>query len=123
MKFVHREIHSFEDSQRNFEQLEGKDVLDQTGESVLQLATTGTVRKAIWGTGSIVFTSSQTATSMNVTHGLGATPQTVFCQATAVGGVAVDVYASTLGATTFKVDAFCTVSLNQSLSFYWLAIG
>jgi len=124
MRFKSLPVTSLEDATVNFEQLSALDVLNLTGESVLQLAVTGTKRVASFGLGSASFTASNISSQPTITHGLGRTPLVVLItnvnnsQATPI-----DVRSENLTSTTFQVVCVAGASITATQVFCWLAIG
>lgn len=123
MKFPFQILNGLDDAQQNFEALESLDILDQTAESVLQLAVTGTKRKIAFGTVSLTFTASTTSAAASVSHGLGVAPVGVWLQLgalTAVGGAVTATSSSTFTAQAFTTNV---ATVTGTVPFYWLAIG
>lgn len=132
MKFRFPLLNSLFDAQQNFEALEGRDILDLTGESVLQLLSTGTQRQIAFGSGAVTFPgAAPDSNTLTVTHGLGRTP--IFASAvgnfTGTGGLttgSVFFACGTFGSTTFATRGStpgANQPLNATANFNWIAIG
>lgn len=95
----------------------------------LRLATSGTDRVVSYGTAVATFTGVGIATSVNVAHGLGVTPQIVLTTPQQQSGLNAipATEAGTYGATTFNGQTWTIdgqVPVNGStVTFAWLAIG
>lgn len=91
--------------------------------TLLQLATVGTARKADFGTASLVFSSSTTATPLTVTHNLGVAPVAVVANC----GPGAYVVCGTISytATNFVLTGVEAreIVLNTSITVTWIAVG
>jgi hypothetical protein len=124
MKFKADPVTSLEDATLNFEQLQTLDILNLTAESVLQLAVTGTRRRVAFGSQSLTFSASVSATPATVTHGLGVTPIAVVATPViATSTTVVAAYVASLGASSFVLNSTASVALTGSQSYLWIAIG
>ena len=129
MKFVYQVIHGLEDAQSNFEQLQGRDVLNQSSTTLLQLAAIGTARKVAFGSGTIAWPGgSAFSNTLTLAHGLGTTPQTVQALSQLpVGGNPTDIHYVAVDATNVQYRAHTTDGSSPANTvttlFYWLAIG
>lgn len=124
MRFKALPVTSLEDVTLDLEQLSALDVLDLTGESVLQLAVTGTKRKVAFGMVPIAFTASGVSATSTVSHGLGAVPSAT------TGGLAGLWTTSTLSLPMFSASSTqltaqltSNVAITANLSLWWIAIG
>ena len=115
------------EAQLNFEALglllpQGNAQILQAG-SGLALAATGTARKVDFGTASLVFPNSTTATSLTVNHALGVVPVAIVANC---GPGAYVVCATQSYTTTTFVLAGAEareVVLNTSIPVTWIAVG
>jgi hypothetical protein len=122
MKFGNLPVTSLEDATHDFEQLQTKDILNLTAESVLQLASTGTARKVNGGTSSFSFTASATSAVVTITHGLGTTPSLVILTCQNIGTLLSPFY-GTFTSTNFPAVAMAASAITATVPFSWLAIG
>lgn len=78
-----------------------------------------------YGSGLINFPSTQAATAVAVTHGLGATPVSVQVTMNDAGdGQPIVAWVNAVGATTFTVDAYNVLAtVNGNVTFWWLVVG
>lgn len=99
-------------------------LLDATGaSSFLQLLSAQNLHLTV-GQQNLTWPSSQTATPVNVTHGLGGTPQIVLATiATSLTGTVAHAMAYAYNATTFTLGAFASISNGNTIPFAWAAIG
>lgn len=111
--------------QENFERIAQQfPVASQNlGNDVLRLGVTGTARKITFGVQSVVWTASTTATPVAVSHGLGTTP--VVVQMTMGTGTLsqITLWASALGASQFTINGLSSLSITNTVTVYWVAIG
>lgn len=121
MKLPYPLLNSLFDAQQNFEALEGRDILDETAESFLQLASTGTVAFAM-GIATAVFSAATTVTVSGIAPALGRNVAGVVALPNS-SDVRLD-YASTLGATTFTLRFTSNVgAVSATYHAVWFAVG
>jgi hypothetical protein len=113
---------------QNFRQLErqfpiqASEVADSVKELFLQLGTIGS-RKVNLGTAKLKWSASQQSNTVEIEHGLPATPLLVLSQLRSFQLTNITLYIPSRSSTKFSLFGFSAASLTAEMEVDWLAIG
>lgn len=129
MKFLHRPVTSFEDISRNFEQLEGQNILDTTSTSFLQLPV---AKKLQHQSGSTILTwpgggilSNATAVTYTTAFASGTTAL-CFGATLTQDGFAFTTFITAISASQFTIQGGAiggSPAAGKTATVYWMADG